>query len=115
MTNEAKAREAHRDEAFRMYDRGGRGSNMAFGEYYDDSDHPFLDDHTALMRDLDTLKAVATEQAVRLGEQAAEIERLRTAVAFFACTVKSGEPWTDRCEQMKGTVFSTPEEQAAGE
>lgn len=32
----------------------------------------------------------------------AEIERLRKALAFAACCIKSGEPWTETCEAEIG-------------
>ena len=36
----------------------------------------------------------------RLAEHEAEIARLRQAVAFAACTIRSGEPWTETCERI---------------
>lgn len=126
MTNEAKAREAHRDEAFRMYDRGGRGSNMAFGEYYDDSDHPFLDAHLALMRDLGNANerhdAVIAKYNICVDEnerQAAEIERLRTALYLVDVSSRDTSLTGDEvCAEVAITVrkaLATPEEKEAGD
>lgn len=36
---------------------------------------------------------------------AARNEELRRALAFAACTIKSGESWTDTCEREIGNVL----------
>jgi hypothetical protein len=35
----------------------------------------------------------------------AYIDRLERALSFAACTIKSGEPWTDTCEREIGGVL----------
>src|SRR5690554_1152684 len=39
------------------------------------------------------------EMIYRLDEQSARIRELEETVAFFASVIKSGEPWTEQCEQ----------------
>ena len=48
--------------------------------------------------DIDTLIA-----AVR--ERDAEIARLKRTVAFFACTIKAGESWSEQCEAALGEAL----------
>ena len=40
---------------------------------------------------------------------AARIAELEKAVAFAACTIKSGERWTDRCQEMLFGPTTPPE------
>ena len=37
----------------------------------------------------------------------AQVVVMRTALSFAACTIKSGEPWTPRCEEMIGGALTT--------
>ena len=42
----------------------------------------------------------ASQLEIERDELRAEVERLKKAVAFARCTIKSGEPWTDTCEDI---------------
>jgi hypothetical protein len=46
--------------------------------------------------DQDTLR-MAVERANKLE---AEVARLRLCISFLSSAIKSGEPWTDECEEM---------------
>jgi len=39
-----------------------------------------------------------------------ENKELREALAFAKCTIKSGEPWTETCEEMIGSVLAKHKE-----
>ena len=49
------------------------------------------------------LDVPALVAAVR--ERDAEIARLKRIVAFFACTIKSGESWSEQCEAALGEAL----------
>lgn len=56
-------------------------------------------------------EAVAnTDLAMAAPAVAAERDRLRGALAFAASVIKSGEPWTDRCEEVIGTALAAARE-----
>ena len=52
--------------------------------------------------DADFIAAARTDipaLIARVREQEQEIAKLREVVAFFACTIRSGEPWSEACQQ----------------
>lgn len=45
------------------------------------------------------------EAKKQLAAKQKEIEQLHNTIAFFACVIKCGEPWTNSCQQAFDDVF----------
>lgn len=75
-----------------------------------------MSDHKELIERLrtDTGAISVTKALDIIQEQAAEIERLRKVVAFFASCIKSGEPWDAYCDGALEEVGLGPQHRGAG-
>jgi hypothetical protein len=56
---------------------------------------------------LEFWKAVEVLFSTKPASTDADLSKIETAIAFFQSCIKSGEPWTDTCEEMKRQAFAS--------
>ena len=61
-------------------------------------------DNAELRKENELLRVHNKELNYSLHELRQENERLKESVAFFACTIKSGEPWTSQCQLQLDSI-----------